>query len=64
MTNKQLLGAKELSKILGMSVLYCYKLIAELNGQLEKDGYMIVRGKVSRAFFEERFYKIDLVGGG
>lgn len=59
MTNTQLIGATELSKILGMSVPYCYKVIADLNGQLEKDGYMIVRGKVSRAFFEEKFYGIS-----
>lgn len=63
MSNKQLLGATELAKILGMSKPYCYKVIANLNEQLEKDGYMTVRGKVSKVYFEEKFYKINSVGG-
>lgn len=56
MSNQTLLTATDVAKILGMSKPYCYKVIKKLNNELEQEGYMTVSGKVSKAYFEEKFY--------
>ena len=33
-----------------------YKLMRQINSELEKKGYIVIRGKVSRKYFEERIY--------
>ena len=60
MSNKTLLTATDVAKILGMSKPYCYKVIAKLNKQLEQDGYMTISGKISKAYFEEKFYGLEI----
>ncbi len=50
------LSVKEVSKILGMSIPYSYKVVAKLNEQLEQEGYMVIPGKISKAYFQEKFY--------
>ena len=56
-----LLNAAEVAKILGMSKPYCYKVISNLNKQLEQEGYMTISGKISRAYFEEKIYGLKEV---
>lgn len=56
MSNKMLLGASDLAEILGMSKPYCYKVIKSMNDELKANGYFTVSGKVSRTYFEEKFY--------
>ena len=41
---------------MGVSKSHAYKLVRELNQELKAKGFLIVAGKVSRTFFEERFY--------
>ncbi len=60
MSKTTLLTATDVSKILGMSRPYCYKVIATLNSQLEKEGYMTIRGKISKAYFEEKYYGLKI----
>lgn len=36
-----------------------YKIIKELNEELEKMGYKTLAGRVSRKFFNEKFYGIN-----
>ena len=58
--NKALfISASELAETLGISRAQSYKIIKKLNKQLEKDGFMTLTGKVSRRYFEERFYGIS-----
>ncbi len=58
--NKSLfISATELAECLGISRAHAYKIIKKLNEQLQKDGYMTLTGKVSRKYFEERFYGIS-----
>ena len=58
--NKTLfISASELAEVLGISRAQSYKIIQKLNKQLEKDGFMTLTGKVSRRYFEERFYGIS-----
>lgn len=45
-----------LMQILGISRSAAYKLMRQINSELEKKGYIVIRGKVSRKYFEERIY--------
>ena len=47
---------KDIQQILQVSESKAYKIIRELNKQLEDMGYITIRGRVSRKFFEEKFY--------
>lgn len=48
--------APELSALLDISVGQSYKIIRQLNQELEKAGYLTLQGKVSRRYFEKRWY--------
>jgi len=41
---------------LQISKPYAYKLMREMNDELRKKGFMTISGRVSRQFFEEKFY--------
>ena len=47
---------KDIKEILKVSESKAYKIIRQLNKQLEDMGYITIRGRVSRKFFEEKFY--------
>ena len=48
--------AKEAMQTLGVSRGKAYKLIRQLNEELEDQGYIIIAGKCSRKYFYEKFY--------
>ena len=48
--------AEELAKELDISKAYAYKLIRQMNQELNEKGYMTVTGRVSRQYFYEKFY--------
>lgn len=50
------LTAKEISTILGISTSLAYRIINQLNEELENMGYLVVRGKVNRNYFEKRYF--------
>lgn len=54
--NKIYLTAVELSEMLGVSAGHAYKIIRKLNQELEKEGYIIIAGKVPKRYFEKRWY--------
>ena len=56
MSNKRFLTAKDVCMYMEVSRSMAYKIIKELNDQLEAQGYLTVRGKVSRIYFEEKTY--------
>lgn len=47
--------AAEVSKELGVSRTSAYKIIRELNEELVAQGYMVITGKVIKAYLDERF---------
>lgn len=47
--------AEDIEKELFVGRTTAYKIIKELNAQLEKKGFMIQAGRVPRQFFSERF---------
>ena len=46
--------AEDLSQILDRSENFCYKLIRELNAELKEKGYVTIRGRIPRKYFERR----------
>lgn len=56
---RQMMGCEDVVAALGVSRSTAYQIIRRLNGELEKAGYITVRGKVSRVYFEKRTYGID-----
>ena len=59
MTNQIFMRASEVAEELGVSVAYAYKLIRELNAELQKGGYITINGRVSRQYFNEKLYGIN-----
>ena len=49
-------SAEEVSEILGVSKPYAYKLIKQLNDELKSKGFLTIAGKVSKRYFEVKFY--------
>jgi len=57
MTEEKLfVNAEYVSKLLSISIPYAYKLIQKLNSELEAQGYIVVRGKVSKVYLLEKLY--------
>lgn len=52
----------DVMQILGISRSAAYKLMRQINSELEKKGYIVIRGKVSRKYFEERIYGMSDAG--
>lgn len=51
--------AQELAEMLGISKPYAYKLIKQMNNELREKGFITISGKVSRRYFEEKFYGME-----
>jgi len=48
----------EIAEALEVSKPTAYRLIKEMNSELKAKGFMTVAGRVSRQYYEERFYGI------
>lgn len=48
--------ALEVAEILGVSRTKGYKIVKELNNELQAKGYIVIAGKVPKRYFEERCY--------
>ena len=44
------------AEVLGISKPYAYKLVREMNEELKQKGFLTIPGRVSRNYFEEKFY--------
>lgn len=53
---KAMYDARELAEVLGCSESKSYQFIKQLNEELQKDGYLTIRGKISRAYADKRFF--------
>lgn len=54
--NKIYITANELAEMLGVSAGHAYKIIRRMNQELEKEGYLVISGKVPKRYFEKRWY--------
>ena len=48
--------AEEVAGAMGISKPYAYKLVREMNEELKQKGFLTIPGRVSRRYFEEKFY--------
>ena len=56
MEKELVVRAEEVARELGVSKPYAYKLVREMNEELKKKGFRTMPGRVSRRYFEEKFY--------
>ena len=55
MKSNYMTDAEDVANELGISKGHAYKVIRQLNEELEKSSFIIVAGKVSKAFWEKKF---------
>lgn len=48
--------ASDICAMLSVSKTHAYKIIRQLNQELEEQGYITTPGRVPKAYFEERCY--------
>ena len=51
-----MMDANDVANELGVSKGYAYKLIRQLNEELQASNFYVVAGKIPRAFWEKKFY--------
>lgn len=54
--NKIFITAPEMTELLGVSLGLAYKMIREMNKELEKAGYLVIAGKFPKGYFEKRWF--------
>lgn len=55
MKDDTFLTAADVARIIHRSENYSYRLIAQMNQELAAQGYLTVRARIPRAYFERRF---------
>lgn len=53
---KEYIDAKELSQLLGISKSRAYRIIRQLNDELDEKGFIVIAGRVPTKYFEQRWY--------
>lgn len=56
MNNELFVTAGEVAQELGVSKPFAYKLVRQMNEELEEKGFITIAGRVSRKYYEEKFY--------
>ncbi len=56
MKKELFIKVEEIAKNLGVSKPYAYKLVRKMNEELKGKGFMTIAGRVSRQYYEEKFY--------
>ena len=54
--NNAFIKVDEVAQVLGVSKSYAYKIVREMNNDLKQRGFLTIAGRVSKQYFEERFY--------
>lgn len=54
MNNKSFMTVEEVAQELGVSKSYAYKVVRELNAELQRLGYITVSGRVNTNFFRKK----------
>ena len=53
----QFMRTDQVARELEVSKSYAYKLIQQLNSELQEKGYITIAGRVNRQYFRERLYE-------
>ena len=56
MKEKKYLKAEDVAAYMEISVPMAYKIIRRLNDELVAQGYLVVAGRVSRRYFEQKVF--------
>lgn len=56
MKEKRYLKAEDVALYMDISIPMAYKIIRRLNNELVAQGYLVVSGRVNRAYFEKKIY--------
>lgn len=56
MKKKRYLTAADVAEYMDISMPMAYKIIRRLNDELSAGGYIVVAGRVSRRYFEQKIY--------
>ncbi len=56
MASKLFISAKEVAKELEVSDSYAYRLIRQLNAELEQKGFVVVKGKIAQSVHDCQFF--------
>lgn len=56
MKEKMYLRAEDVANYMEISIPMAYKIIRRLNDELIAQGYLVVSGRVSRRYFEQKVY--------
>lgn len=54
MTNRTFMTVEEVAAELGVSKSYAYKIVKQLNDELQKLGYLTVAGRVNANYFRKK----------
>lgn len=54
--NSLFINAPEICLQMGISKTYAYRIIKQLNNELQSKGFIVIQGKTSRKYFYERIY--------
>ena len=55
MTEHNFMRVEEVAQELGVSKSYAYKIVQQLNTELNAKGYLTISGRVNRRFFLEKY---------
>ncbi len=58
MKDKLFMRVEEVQEQLCVSRAFAYNIIRDLNKELEAKGFKVINGRVSRKYFNEKFYGI------
>jgi len=56
---RKMINAKEVAEKLGISASYAYKIMDQLNKELQDAGYLTIHGKVDSLYLEKRFFPAE-----
>ena len=56
MKEKKYLKAADVALYMDVSIPMAYKIIRRLNNELVAQGYLVVAGRINRAYFEKKIY--------
>ncbi len=56
---RRLYTAKDIQELLGVSESSAYKYIRVMNEELAAKGFLTVRGKIPKAYVQERFFGVQ-----
>ena len=58
------ISVAEIQKVLEVSESKAYRILRSIYSELKKEGVLVLPGKVSRQYFNERFYGVPENKGG